>query len=89
MRQLVAKASHCGCPFRPGDVGRASETDADQLERLLTAEAVAEPLRVPPSTVYELTHTRRLPFLKVGRCTRFERRALLDWIAAQTVRPKD
>ncbi len=33
--------------------------------RLLTAAEVSELLRVPRSTVYELTRSRRIPFLKV------------------------
>jgi excisionase family DNA binding protein len=55
---------------------------------LMTAEEVAELLRVRPSTVYELARNRRIPFLKVGRRTLFARESLLDWIAAQTVQPR-
>jgi excisionase family DNA binding protein len=55
---------------------------------LMTAQEVAELLRVPRSTVYELARTRRIPFLKVGRRTLFAQQTLLDWIAAQTVQPR-
>jgi excisionase family DNA binding protein len=55
---------------------------------LMTAQEVAELLRVPRSTVYELARSRRIPFLKVGRRTLFAQQTLLDWIAAQTVQPR-
>jgi excisionase family DNA binding protein len=55
----------------------------------MTAQEVAELLRVPRSTVYELARSRRIPFVKVGRRTLFARQALLDWIAAQTINPRD
>lgn len=56
--------------------------------RLLTAQEVAEVLRVPRSTIYELARNRRIPFVKVGRRTLFERESLLDWIAAHTIQPR-
>jgi len=55
--------------------------------RLMTAQEVAEMLRVPRSTIYELARNRRIPFLKVGRRTLFAQQSILDWIAAQTVQP--
>jgi excisionase family DNA binding protein len=39
--------------------------------RLLTAEEVAELLRLPASTVYDLARTGRLPHLRIGRALRF------------------
>jgi len=61
----------------------------DPFSRLMTAQEVADLLRVPRSTVYELARRRRLPFLKVGRRTLFARQALLDWIATQTIDPHE
>jgi excisionase family DNA binding protein len=58
------------------------------VTRLLTATEVSEILRVPRSTVYELTRTRRIPFLKVGRRTLFDPDRLTQWIAAQNVPPR-
>jgi excisionase family DNA binding protein len=55
---------------------------------LMTAQEVAELLRVPRSTVYELARSRRIPFLKVGRRTLFAQESLLEWIATQTVQPR-
>ena len=55
-------------------------------EPLLTADEVAALLRVPRSTVCELTRTRRLPHVKVGRRTLFVRGDLDAWIVAQRVK---
>lgn len=41
--------------------------------QLLTAEEVAELLRLPVSTIYDLARTGRLPHLKIGRALRFSR----------------
>ncbi len=54
-------------------------------EPLLTADEVAALLRIPRSTVYELTRTRRLPHLKVGRRTLFVRVDLDAWVAEQRI----
>ena len=45
-------------------------------DRLLTADEVAELLRLPVSTIYDLARTRRLPHLRIGRALRFSRRDL-------------
>jgi excisionase family DNA binding protein len=42
--------------------------------QLLTAREVAELLRLPVSTVYELARTGRLPYLRIGRAMRFSQR---------------
>lgn len=39
--------------------------------QLLTAEDVAELLRLPVSTVYDRARTGRLPHLRIGRALRF------------------
>jgi excisionase family DNA binding protein len=57
-------------------------------EPLLTADEVAALLRVPRSTVYELTRTRRLPHVKVGRRTLFVRVDLESWVVASRVTPR-
>lgn len=57
-------------------------------EPLLTVEEVARLLRLPRSTVYELTRTRRLPHIKVGRRTLFVRVDLDAWVVANRVMPR-
>jgi excisionase family DNA binding protein len=57
-------------------------------EPLLTADEVAALLRVPRSTIYELTRSRRLPFIKVGRRTLFVRLDLDAWVVENRVSPR-
>jgi excisionase family DNA binding protein len=50
-------------------------------DRLLTADEVAELLRLPVSTIYDLARTGRLPHLRIGRALRFSRRDLETHLA--------
>jgi excisionase family DNA binding protein len=38
-------------------------------------------LKVKPATVYEWTHTHFIPHLKLGRLLRFDRAAIVAWLA--------
>jgi excisionase family DNA binding protein len=67
---------------------QVSSVPSGGVPRLMTAQEVAELLRVPRSTIYELARSRRIPFVKVGRRTLFVQQALLEWIAARTVPPR-
>jgi len=49
----------------------------------LTADEVAEYLRLPLSTVYKLVQDKRLPGFKVGKHWRFRREAFQEWIEQQ------
>ena len=63
--------------------------DTDDDARLYLGPARnAALLRVPRSTVYELTRSRRLPFVKVGRRTLFVRVDLDAWVVANRVTPR-
>jgi len=46
----------------------------------LTAEEVAEYLRLPLSTVYKLVQDKKLPGFKVGKHWRFRRETFEQWI---------
>jgi len=46
----------------------------------LTAEEVAEYLRLPLSTVYKLVQDKKLPGFKVGKHWRFRRGTFEGWI---------
>jgi excisionase family DNA binding protein len=67
------------------DLGANGAGRTPLSEPLLTADEVAALLRVPRSTIYELTRTRRLPHIKVGRRTLFVRVDLDAWVAANRV----
>jgi excisionase family DNA binding protein len=49
----------------------------------LTAEEVADYLRLPLSTVYKLLQDKRLPGFKVGKHWRFRRETFQEWIDQQ------
>ena len=52
-------------------------------ERLLTAEEVADLLAVPTSWVRAETRAGRLPHVELGRYRRYDREAVLAWVAGQ------
>lgn len=54
----------------------------------LTAEEVAEYLRLPLSTVYKLVQDKRLPGFKVGKHWRFRKDTIQKWITDQEQRTK-
>lgn len=45
----------------------------------LTAEEVAEYLRLPLSTVYKFVQDKRLPGFKVGKHWRFRKETIIQW----------
>lgn len=49
----------------------------------MTAEEIAEYMRLPQSTVYKLAQEGKLPGFKVGRHWRFRREAVMQWIREQ------
>lgn len=51
---------------------------------LMRADEVADLLSIKTSTVYELSRRRHdpLPFVRIGRSKRFDRRAIARWIDA-------
>ncbi len=49
----------------------------------LTAEEVAEYLRLPLSTVYKLVQDKRLPGFKVGKHWRFRSESIQKWVKEQ------
>jgi excisionase family DNA binding protein len=57
-----------------------------ETDTLLTVDETAKLLKLPRSTVYELTRTRGqenalpLPAFKVGRRLRFSKAAIINWL---------
>ena len=52
----------------------------------LTAEKVAEYLRLPLSTVYKLAQDKRLPGFKVGKHWRFRTETIQNWVKEQELK---
>ena len=68
----------------------AASSDESELHELLTVEDVAALLKVSRSWVYEHTRMRgtmrseRLPFIKIGKYTRFDARSVHDFLRRRT-----
>ena len=55
------------------------------MSSLWTVKEVADFLNVRPLRIYELVHTRQIPFTKVGlRQLRFDPAAIQQWLDART-----
>jgi len=54
---------------------------AEDLPIVMTADEVAEYLRIPRSSVYKLAQEGRIPCQKAGRRWRFHRAAIDQWLS--------
>lgn len=64
----------------------AAPITSGSADAILTAEEVAELLRMPRSTIYSLAQEARIPSFKVGRRWRFRKSALEQWVKEQEQR---
>ncbi len=55
--------------------------------RLVDIKEVAEYTGLSVHTLYTMVSQRRVPFVKMGRLTKFDLRLLDEWIAKNTVMP--
>jgi len=55
--------------------------------RLLSIDETSEYLGLAPTTLYKMVSQRRIPYVKVGSCLRFDSRLIDDWLEAHTVMP--
>lgn len=55
--------------------------------RLLTVEEAAAYTGLSPHTVYTMVSQKRIPYVKVGRLTKFDLRLLEEWLRRHTVMP--
>jgi len=55
--------------------------------RLLSIDETSEYLGLAPTTLYKMVSQRRIPYVKVGSCLRFDSRLIDDWLEANTVMP--
>lgn len=55
--------------------------------RLCNVQEVSEYTGLSVSTLYCMVSQRRIPFVKVGRLTKFDLRLLDEWLAKHTVMP--
>ncbi len=55
--------------------------------RLLNIQEVAMYTGLSVHTLYTMVSQRRIPYVKMGRLTKFDQQAIDDWIAKNTVMP--
>ena len=55
--------------------------------RFLDVKEAAEYLGLAISTLYTMVSQRRVPFVKMGRRTKFDRKELDRWVHIHSVRP--
>lgn len=64
------------------------QTSGRPIERrLLTIQEVANYTGLSVHTLYAMVSQRRIPYVKVGRLTKFDLRLLDDWLKQHTVMP--
>jgi len=55
--------------------------------RLIDTRAAAGYTGLSPHTIYTMVSQRRIPFVKLGRCLRFDLDRLDEWIKQNSVMP--
>lgn len=55
--------------------------------RLLNIQDVARYTGLSVHTLYTMVSQRRIPYVKMGRLTKFDQQAIDDWIAKNSVMP--
>jgi excisionase family DNA binding protein len=54
----------------------------------MNASQAAEFIGIEEKTVRKYTSERRIPFIRIsGRCVRYDRNALSEWLQSRTVKP--
>lgn len=63
-------------------VNKAPETPADIFgEKLVTAEELAEVLRITPSALKKRVSRKQIPFIRIGLCVRFRPSKIAQWLS--------
>jgi len=71
-----------------GDRGdRGMTTSPTNRRRFLSIEETAQYTGLSVNTLYKMVSHRRIPFVKMGRCTKFDVVLLDAWIKQNTVMP--
>jgi excisionase family DNA binding protein len=56
-------------------------------QRFLDVKEVSKEYRLAVSTLYTMVSQRRIPFVKMGRRTKFDRKELDRWVHNHSVKP--
>ena len=58
-------------------------------KRLLNADELSQMIDITRDTIYRWVSQRRIPFVKIGRSTKFDIDAIDEWIKEASVACKD
>lgn len=65
-------------------LGNRHSTESAEFEvpkRMLTVVELAIYLGIPKQRIYVLTHTRKIPFHRIGRTVLFDRQEIDKWLS--------
>lgn len=63
--------------------------ESKMLKKLLDIKEVSELIGISPSTIYKMTHKKRIPFVKVGRLVKFEPAKIIEWLERNSFSVKE
>jgi len=58
-------------------------------KRLISVQELSEMLGIKVSTVYEWVSLKNIPYVKVGRLTKFDPAKIEEWIMERSVEPRN
>ncbi|MDP8213047.1 MAG: helix-turn-helix domain-containing protein [Candidatus Zapsychrus exili] len=56
------------------------------MENLLTVKQIADKLAIKQSTVYQWTHMGFMPYVRIGKCIRFDEKAIEKWLDGRKIK---
>lgn len=89
MKSKIAIDQEEGIGYDLDTSGVEGGTSTGESDALLTTQEICELLRVPKTYIYWLTHSRRIPHIKLGGHLRFRRSDIDMWLESQEVRSVD
>lgn len=54
-------------------------------KRLIGIKELSEKIDISPNTVYNWVSQRRIPYVKIGRLTKFDSQKIDDWIEERSI----
>ena len=70
------------------ELGALMLTESSQTaKRLLNIKELSEYLGTPVGTLYQWVSQRRIPFVKLGKSTRFDVQKIQEWVGQNSVKP--
>jgi excisionase family DNA binding protein len=80
MRRSCNRQSRLGPPTDHGSQTRLTGTEPQSMDRLLTAEEIAERLGMKTQWVWAQARAGRIPHVRLGRYRRFRESAVEAWL---------